>query len=491
MTVKEFALPDLGEGLTESEVVAWRVAVGDEVELNQIIAEVETAKALVEVPSPFAGVVRELHAEPGETLEVGAPLMSVEVESEAESATEGDEPADEDAREPSSAESRLAEPVAVGAQSSAARPVVKNEGGRPKVTGAAATAQASAYGAAEVVEVVDGSSAARADASTGDADALAVDDPAVEEPAVDEQAVERPADEERHAVLVGRGPRAQSARRPQRRARSGRLAEPVSWQRPDGIGRPASVAQGEERPATARDEMAADAGHETRSPVTGVRRRTAEAMVRSAAVPQVTEFLTVDVTRSIRLLDRLAQSPDFRGKRVTVLTLAAKALCLALAATPEANAHWDDATGEIVAPADVNLGIAVASRRGLVVPNIPNAAALRMPELADAIAELVQRARDGRSAPAEFLGGTVTITNVGVFGVDAGTPLLNPGETAILALGAVCLRPWEHKGRVRLRQVMTLSLTFDHRVIDGEQGSRLLRDLGRILADPATTLALA
>jgi pyruvate dehydrogenase E2 component (dihydrolipoamide acetyltransferase) len=486
MTVKEFALPDLGEGLTESEVVAWRVAVGDAVELNQIIAEVETAKALVEVPSPFAGVVRELHAEPGETLEVGAPLMSVEVESEAESATEGDEPADEDAREPSSAESRLAEPVAVGARSSAARPVVKNEGGRPKVTGAAATAQASAAEVAEVVEVVDGSSAVRADGSTGDVDA-----PAVDEPAVEEQAVERPADEERHAVLVGRGPRAQSARRPKRRARSGRLAEPVSWQRPDGIGRPASEAQGEERPAAARDETAADAGHETRSPVTGVRRRTAEAMVRSAAVPQVTEFLTVDVTRSIRLLDRLAQSPDFRGKRVTVLTLSAKALCLALAATPEANAHWDDATGEIVAPAGVNLGIAVASRRGLVVPNIPNAAALRMPDLADAIAELVQRAREGRSAPAEFMGGTVTITNVGVFGVDAGTPLLNPGETAILALGAVGPRPWEHKGRVRLRQVMTLSLTFDHRVIDGEQGSRLLRDLGRILADPATTLALA
>jgi pyruvate dehydrogenase E2 component (dihydrolipoamide acetyltransferase) len=476
MTVKEFALPDLGEGLTESEVVAWRVAVGDAVELNQIIAEVETAKALVEVPSPFAGVVRELHAEPGETLEVGAPLMSVEVESDAESAAERDEPANEgsDVHEPSSVESRLAEPVAAGAQSSAARPVVKNEGGRPRVTGAAAMVQATAAGAEDVV---DDASAVNADASIGNAGTPAVEDSA---------------EEERHAVLVGRGPRAQSARRPQRRPRSGRLAEPVNWQRPDGVGRPASASEGKERPAAAdRDETAADAAHETRSPVTGVRRRTAEAMVRSAAVPQVTEFLTVDVTRSIRLLDRLAQSPDFRGKRITVLTLASKALCLALAATPEANAHWDDATGEIVAPAGINLGIAVASRRGLVVPNIPNAAALRMPDLADAIAELVQRAREGRSAPAEFMGGTVTITNVGVFGVDAGTPLLNPGETAILALGAVGPRPWEHKGRVRLRQVMTLSLTFDHRVIDGEQGSRLLRDLGGILADPATTLALA
>jgi pyruvate dehydrogenase E2 component (dihydrolipoamide acetyltransferase) len=205
----------------------------------------------------------------------------------------------------------------------------------------------------------------------------------------------------------------------------------------------------------------------------------------------VTEFLTVDVTKSIRLLDRLAATPEFRGKRVTVLTLAAKALCLALAATPEANMRWDDSTGEIVAPAAVNLGIAVATDRGLVVPNIRKAQALRMPELADAISALVERARSGRSAPADFMGGTVTITNVGVFGVDAGTPLLNPGETAILAMGAVVRRPWAHKDAVRLRQVMTLSLTFDHRVIDGEQGSRLLRDLGRMLADPAAAVALA
>jgi pyruvate dehydrogenase E2 component (dihydrolipoamide acetyltransferase) len=213
-------------------------------------------------------------------------------------------------------------------------------------------------------------------------------------------------------------------------------------------------------------------------------------MVRSAAVPQVTEFLTVDVTRSIRLLDRLATSPQLKGTRVTVLTLAAKALCLALHATPEANMRWDDATGEIVTPHAVNLGIAVATERGLVVPNIRGADGMRMPELAEALTALVERARASRSTPAELTGGTITITNVGVFGVDAGTPLLNPGETAILALGAVARRPWEHRGRVRLRHVMTLSLTFDHRVIDGEQGSRLLRDLGRILSDPASTLAV-
>ncbi|GAB3608790.1 dihydrolipoamide acetyltransferase family protein [Humibacter ginsengiterrae] len=459
MTVKEFALPDLGEGLTESEVVAWKVSVGDAVELNQIIAEVETAKALVEVPSPFAGIVKELHAEPGETLEVGAPLLSFDVEGEA--SEDGS-----DASTQASDEARVAEPVGVGAAQAGSRPVVTNAGGRPRIAGAAGREQATNAGAEPAVVASAGAT--------------------------------EPVEEERHEVLVGRGPRAQSARRPQRKARAGRLAEPIAWERPAGVGRrdgaePAPPAESAQMPASLVEPVGAPAASaaETRTAATGIRRRTAEAMVRSAAVPQVTEFLTVDVTRSIHLIDRLAASPEFRGRRVTVLTLAAKALCLALETTPEANTRWDESTGEIVTPAGVNLGIAVATERGLVVPNIRGAAALRMPELADALAALVERARAGRSTPAEFTGGTVTITNVGVFGVDAGTPLLNPGETAILALGAVNRRPWEHKGRVRLRQVMTLSLTFDHRVIDGEQGSRLLRNLGRILSDPASTIALA
>jgi pyruvate dehydrogenase E2 component (dihydrolipoamide acetyltransferase) len=471
MTVKEFALPDLGEGLTESEVVAWRVAVGETVELNQIIAEVETAKALVEVPSPFAGVVHELHAEPGETLEVGAPLMSFEIEADEEAATRTQSDADAVASTPGApTASRVPEPVGVGAVSGG-RPVVTHEGGRPRVGGAGAT-------------VDRGAATGSLGAATGSEQ---------DETPDSEGEGTREAVEERHEVLVGRGPRAQSAKRPQRRARSGRLAEPVAWERPDGVGRDVST----EPVAEPASETAppvrpgAEGAAETRAPASGVRRRTAEAMARSAAVPQVTEFLTVDVTRSMRLLDRLAASPQLKGKRVTVLTLAAKALCLALVATPEANTRWDDATSEIVTPAGVNLGIAVATERGLVVPNIRNADGMRMPELADALTALVERARASRSAPAEFTGGTITITNVGVFRVDAGTPLLNPGETAILALGAVNRRPWEHRGRVRLRHVMTLSLTFDHRVIDGEQGSRLLRDLGRILSDPASTLALA
>lgn len=413
MSVKEFPLPDLGEGLTESEVVAWRVAVGDVVELNQIVAEVETAKALVEVPSPFAGTVRELFAEPGETLDVGAPLLAFEVddgEPEPEAAPPVPEQAVPEASAPT--EAKPEEPVTVTEQA----PVTV---------------------------------------------------------AVAEQATE-----ERHAVLVGRGPREQSAKRPHRRPRSGRLTEPIPW-RQEGPGSGDAAQLVTEAPSAG----------ESRERASGVRRRTAEAMTRSAAVPQVTEFLTVDVTRSIRFAERLAASPRFDGKRVGVLTLAARALCLALVETPEANTRWDDATGEVVTPAGVNLGIAVATDRGLVVPNIRGAERLGLAELADAVGSLVQSARAGRSTPAQLTGGTITISNVGVFGVDAGTPLLNPGETAILALGAVVRRPWEFRGEVRLRQVMTLSLTFDHRAIDGEEGSRLLRDIGAALKDPDVAFA--
>jgi 2-oxoisovalerate dehydrogenase E2 component (dihydrolipoyl transacylase) len=441
MSVKQFALPDLGEGLTESEVVAWRVAVGESVELNQVIAEVETAKALVEVPSPFEGIVHELFAEPGQTLQVGAPLVAFEVP---------------DADGPLPQDSPIAEPAASALAGAFPEPL-RDEASRP-----------------EPVERTEGSPSPQ--------------------PAASQSAASQSQE-----VLVGRIPLASGAR-PQRRARSGRLDEPIVRQRAFHTATAASVdtrhaeREGADPPSVPRrTETAPAASRETVTPVAGVRRRTAEAMVRSAAVPQVTEFLTIDVTRSMRLLDRLASRPAFRDRHLSVLTLASRALCLALERTPAANTHWRDGggnegAGELVDPGTVNLGIAVATRRGLVVPNIRDAQRLDLGALADALAELVERARSGRSTPAGLTGGTITITNVGVFGVDSGTPLLNPGETAILAMGAVTRRPWEHRGRVELRQIMTLSLTFDHRVIDGEQGSRLLADIGLLLADPAQAM---
>jgi pyruvate dehydrogenase E2 component (dihydrolipoamide acetyltransferase) len=234
-------------------------------------------------------------------------------------------------------------------------------------------------------------------------------------------------------------------------------------------------------------------GGETRIPVKGVRKMTAEAMVRSAfTAPHVTEWLTLDVTRMVELVERLKADREFADVRVSPLLVVAKAVCLAVRRTPELNATWDESAQEIVLKHGVNLGIAAATPRGLVVPNIVGADAMGLHDLAAALGELVGIARDGRTQPAQMAGGTFTITNVGVFGVDAGTPILNPGETGILALGSVSRRPWVVDGpdgeQVVPRWVTTLALSFDHRVVDGAQGSRFLADVGRLLSDPATAM---
>jgi pyruvate dehydrogenase E2 component (dihydrolipoamide acetyltransferase) len=233
-------------------------------------------------------------------------------------------------------------------------------------------------------------------------------------------------------------------------------------------------------------------GRETRSPVKGVQKHMADAMVRSATTaPQACVFLTVDVTPTSDLLGRLRANERLEGVKLTMLTIAARAVVLALRDYPALNSSWDDATNEIVTKHYVNLGIAVAGPRGLVVPNIKDAHDLAFRDLVAALETLTEQARSARSTPAELSGGTITITNVGVFGVDAGVPLLNPGEAAILALGAVQRRPWEHDGEVALRDVVTLSLAFDHRLVDGEGASHFLRAVGEILADPTNLIVFS
>jgi pyruvate dehydrogenase E2 component (dihydrolipoamide acetyltransferase) len=240
----------------------------------------------------------------------------------------------------------------------------------------------------------------------------------------------------------------------------------------------------EERPA-ARHER------ETRTPIHGVRKATAAAMVSSAfTAPHASEFLTIDVTPAMELLARLHTAKAFSELKLTPMTLAAKAVLIALRRHPELNAHWDDAAQEIVQYHYVNLGIAAATPRGLLVPNVKDADAMDLAQLAKAISSLVDSAREGQTTPGDLTGGTITITNIGVFGVDAGTPILNPGEAAILALGQVRRMPWEYHGEIALRQVVTLSLSFDHRLVDGEQASRFLADVGAILADPGMVLAM-
>jgi pyruvate dehydrogenase E2 component (dihydrolipoamide acetyltransferase) len=231
---------------------------------------------------------------------------------------------------------------------------------------------------------------------------------------------------------------------------------------------------------------------ETRIPIRGVRKHTAAAMVRSAfTAPHVTEFLTIDVTGTMELLRGIRDDRAFTGHKVTPLAVVAKALCIAARRTPEVNARWDDDAQEIVQFGGVNLGIAAATERGLVVPNVKGAERLTLIELADAITALAETARAGRTTPADLSGGTISITNIGVFGIDAGTPILNPGEAAILAMGAVRRQPWEHRGEIALREIMTLSLSFDHRLVDGAQGSRFLADIGAILREPGVALTMA
>jgi 2-oxoisovalerate dehydrogenase E2 component (dihydrolipoyl transacylase) len=235
---------------------------------------------------------------------------------------------------------------------------------------------------------------------------------------------------------------------------------------------------------------AVPAGGEERIPIRGVRKHTALAVASSAfTAPHVTEFLQIDVTETMNAVQRLRELPEFEGRRPSPLLLVAKALMLAVARHPMINSSWDEAAQEIVVKHYVNLGIAAATDRGLLVPNIKNAHALSLPGLARALSELATTAREGKTQPADLARGTITITNVGVFGVDTGTPILTPGETAILALGQVKQAPWVHEGELAVRQVTTLALSFDHRIVDGDLGSAVLRDIGAMLTDPVRMIA--
>lgn len=476
--IRDFALPDLGEGLTESEIVAWRVKVGDHVELNQIIADVETAKAVVELPSPFEGTVTALHAAEGETVNVGEKLFSCDT-GEAAGAADVAAPAQAAAIAPSVAASaapeETREPTLVGYGAGAERGPKR----RARRLGGGGGALA-----ADLVPAPPEHDRIEPDTATHSVNGLHDADERPERPRstppVRKLARDLGVDLEH---VVGTGERGLITRSDVEAAASGRRA---------------GVEEAEGRLETSSVRVGDAAGWvesgpaETRIPIRGVRKHTAAAMVRSAfTAPHVTEFLTVDVTATMELLASIRADRAYAGHRVTPLTVVAKALCIAAVRTPEVNSRWDEDAQEIVRFGRVNLGIAAATERGLVVPNVKGAERMTLIELADAIASLADTARAGRTSPADLSGGTISITNIGVFGIDAGTPILNPGEAAILAMGAVRRQPWEHRGEIALREVMTLSLSFDHRLVDGEQGSRFLADIGRILRDPGLALTMA
>ncbi|NES14493.1 2-oxo acid dehydrogenase subunit E2 [Micromonospora sp. PPF5-17] len=477
--IKTFNLPDLGEGLTEGEILAWLVKVGDVIELNQPIVEVETAKAAVEIPAKWAGQVQSIFQPEGATVEVGAPIIAIDTDPGAgpiEESTTG-APAS-DLPTPSAAslaaveiapEEGMVEPGLIGGAAPGGRTAVL-VGYGPRTTAAkrrprkgSVPAQATAAPAAPAPAPAAPVPAAPAVNGNGRAGG-----PVLAKPPVRKLAKDLGVD---LAVLTGSGPLGSITREDVQRAASGSPA----------AAEPLTVAA----PATVAASFGAD--REQRIPIKGVRKLTAENMSRSAfTAPHVTEFLTVDVTRAMKALDRLRERREWRDVRVSPLLLVAKAVLLAVKRHPMVNSTW--AGDEIVVKEYVNLGIAAATERGLIVPNIKDAGRLSLRELADAMTDLVQTAKAGKTSPADMSGGTLTITNVGVFGVDTGTPILPPGESAILAFGAVREQPWVHKGKVKARLVTTLGLSFDHRIIDGELGSKFLRDIGDFLADPEAAL---
>ncbi|MCL7460946.1 2-oxo acid dehydrogenase subunit E2 [Micromonospora sp. MSM11] len=475
--IKEFNLPDLGEGLTEGEILAWLVKVGDVIELNQPIVEVETAKAAVEIPAKWAGQVQAIFHPEGSTVEVGTPIIAIDTDPGAGPIEESTTGAPASALPTPSAASLAAvevapaegavEPGLIGGPAPGGRTAVLVGYGprtaaakrRPRRGDAPVPAQAATPVApTQPAPVVTAPSNGHGPAGG----------PVLAKPPVRKLAKDLGVD---LSTLTGSGPLGSITREDVQRAASGATA----------VAEPLAVSA----PATAAASFGAD--REQRIPVKGVRKLTAENMSRSAfTAPHVTEFLTVDVTRAMKALDRLRGRREWRDVRVSPLLLVAKAVLLAVKRHPMVNSTW--AGDEIVVKDYVNLGIAAATERGLIVPNIKDAGRLSLRELADAMTDLVQTAKTGKTSPADMSGGTLTITNVGVFGVDTGTPILPPGESAILAFGAVREMPWVHKGKVKPRQVTTLGLSFDHRIIDGELGSKFLRDIGEFLADPEAAL---
>jgi 2-oxoisovalerate dehydrogenase E2 component (dihydrolipoyl transacylase) len=477
---KEFRLPDVGEGLTEADIVSWHVKPGDTVTINQIIVDIETAKAVVELPSPYAGTVSALLVDEGQTVDVGTPIIAVEVPSADDDTAQPAQP-EAAAEEPETAQDTPREapparqPVLVGygvKPGSTSRRPRKKPPTRPGSYPATPSAPPTGGPAGGVpfppgVQLPPGIPLPPQTPGGGPGRPRALAKPPVRRLARD-LGVDL-------GGLAGSGPEGLVTRQDVERA--------ADADRPGG-GAEKSAEKSEVQQATAVTAA------EERIPVRGVRKHTAAAMVASAfTAPHVTEFLQVDVTETMAAVRRARELPEFAGMKVSPLLFVAKALLIAAGRHPMINSSWDEAAQEIVVKRPVNLGIAVAAERGLIVPNVKGADALPLAGLARAIDDLAATARDGKATPADLAGGTITITNVGVFGVDTGTPILMPGEAAILAFGMVRDMPWVVAGELAVRKVTTLALSFDHRIVDGELGSAVLRDVGSMLEDPVRMLA--
>jgi 2-oxoisovalerate dehydrogenase E2 component (dihydrolipoyl transacylase) len=500
--MSEFKLPDVGEGLTEAEIVAWKVKVGDVIEINDIIVEIETAKSLVELPSPYAGTVLALMVPEGETVAVGTPIISVGDPSEAPAPAASPAPRE-------GATAAPAAPAQAQMEIDLSNPRASGGGEGESLVGrnkAERTAVRRSRKSAATAGVEAGAGAANQQLQGAFEPGPSPHVEGADEPAVPATSARTSAPVEvAHALVPSKATTPSEARalaKPPVRKLAKDLGIDLRAVAPTGPG--GTVTRGDvEAAASAGSSVVepvettarrAPGERETREPIKGVRKMMASAMVSSAfSAPHVTEWMTVDVTRTMEFVDRLRARREFRDVKVSPLLLLARAVMLAMRRTPEINSYWDEAAQEVVLKHYVNLGIAAATPRGLVVPNVKDAQERSLLELAEALNRLTATAREGKTQPAEMSDGTFTITNVGVFGVDAGTPVINPGESAIMCLGAIRKQPWvvsspTGEDELAIRQVTTLALSFDHRHIDGEKGSRFLADVAGILEDPASAL---
>jgi pyruvate dehydrogenase E2 component (dihydrolipoamide acetyltransferase) len=456
-----FNLPDVGEGLTEAEIVTWKVKVGDNVSVNQIIVEIETAKSLVELPVPFAGVVSELLAKEGETVEVGKPIIAVKVAGAVGAVSTA-----------TNAIKIIDESDAAAAVADAASTVA--ETGEPKKT-----PNLVGYG---VMEGSHSGSRRRRGPVAATVPAVAV--------AAAHLPPANPATELHNTVALAASEKVIA--KPPIRKLAKDLGVNLANISGSGVGGEIlreDVVNGATQASVFRNLSTPEAptAREERIPVKGVRKAIANAMVSSAfSAPHVSIFVDVDATRTMEYVKRLKASTDFAGVKVTPLLIMAKAMIWAVRRNPMVNSTWTDE--EIIVHNFVNFGIAAATPRGLIVPNIKNADKMSMLELAQAIEQLAATAREGKTTPADMKDGTITITNIGVFGVDTGTPILNPGEVGIVALGSIRPKPWVVNNEIQIRQVTTIGATFDHRVVDGDVASRFVQDVASVIEEPALLL---
>jgi pyruvate dehydrogenase E2 component (dihydrolipoamide acetyltransferase) len=451
-----FDLPDVGEGLTEAEIVTWKVKVGDTVSVNQIIVEIETAKSLVELPCPFAGVVTQLLANEGDTVNVGSPIIGVEVSVATAAVAAGSAPTSMHSAVAQNAVNTEAIETISEVSSSGAE-----EKPQPNLVGYGVSAAAPSRRRRGVAPVAAAASLANATA-----------------PGTDLIAVVPTAD-----VVLAKPPIRKLAKDMNvdiSKVKATGVSGEVTREDVLAAAQVASVFKNQTtpEPKTEREE---------RIPVKGVRKAIANAMVQSAfSAPHVSIFVDVDATRTMEYVKRLKASADFAGVKVTPLLIMAKAMIWAARRNPTVNSTWTDT--EIIVHNYVNFGVAAATPRGLIVPNIKDADKLSMLELAMALEKLAATAREGKTTPQDMSNGTITITNIGVFGVDTGTPILNPGEVGIVALGSIRPKPWVVDNEILVRQVTTIGATFDHRVVDGDVASRFVQDVASVMEEPALLL---